>query len=539
MSARLTTDGSLWTGNYTVTADENSPSVNPVNAIFTGALWMGGVDQTGDLFVRANGYSTGQGNTSYLAGPLIDGETTPENCTRWDRFFSVNIEDVRTMRAAYQDALTDGTLPLSIDQIPASLRSWPGMGNPLFEEANGFPLHTAPDGLAPFWDENLDAIYDPTNGDYPLFCGDEAIWVVFNTGSASLAANPGEAPFQIEVMAYATNTDDADLQRTTFYDYKVKYYGEENLNDFYFGHFVDSDLGCSGNDRADSSPENSLFYVYNDQASEGDCPTGEASYGESSPVNVFQVLGTRVPLINGEDNSGIQQYNTLYNVSVGAPNPGTTDPLSAQEVYNTLKGFWRDGSPIRRGGDGYTSSGAVTKFAFDGGDINGTSWRSCNAEVPAGDIRSVYSKGPYTLAPGANTTFTLAVTTLFNVDYADGNCPNREAILNRAAAIKTIYEEGCPREFSTALTPEPASAIQLDVFPNPVQNKLNFHLPAGERTVRIDLFGPTGKKIVSTNSNEQRFTIDVMEYNLVPGPYFYRLYTASNRLVTGKVIVTP
>lgn len=540
--ARLTTNGSLWNGTYAVTNEEDSPGVNPVNAISTGAFWMGGRDPGGGLFVRSPLYSSGPGNYGYHPGPLINGQTGPDTCARWDRFFVVTREEERRHHDLYWEAI-DGdtiTLPLPLDSIPASFLSWPGAGNPYFEAQNGFPLHDTPNGLAPFYDQNLDGIYDPANGDYPYFCGEQGIWSVFNTSNEIGDGTIGSHKFQIDVMASAPGNADADLQRTTYYTYTVRSFAEEDFVDAYVGHFIDSDLGCAENDRTGSIPQSQLFYVYNDENTESDCPGGEAGYGESNPVNVFQVVGANFPSDFEPEIFGIQRHITFYSGDNNDGFPaGTHEPATPEEAYNYLQGRWRDGSPLQRGGNGYDqNTQEETLFSFDGVEANGTPWRSCSSDVPATDVRSVYSMGPFRLQPGGALRFTLAVTTMFDVDYTEGNCPDTTAIKERAQAISYYFEqESCPPDPIMVSTPEPATASGLEVFPNPVSNLLTFRLPENERVERLEMMDISGRVIVAAAPGDHVFTLDVAQQGLVPGPYFYRLYTASERLITGKVVV--
>lgn len=540
--ARLTTNGSLWNGTYVVTDGEDSLNVNPVNAIRTGALWIGGTDPGGELFVRAPLDATGPGNYGYHPGPLIDGQTGADTCAHWDRFFVATREEVRRHHDLYWEAIDGDTndLPLSLDSIHPSFLGWPGAGNPYFEDQNGFPLHDTPNGLAPFYDQNLDGIYDPTNGDYPYFCGEQGIWSVFNTENEFGENTAGRLPLQIDVMASSPGNADADLQRTTYYTYTVRSFGLEDLLGAYIGHFIDSDLGCADNDRTGSIPESRLFYVYNDEATEGDCPGGEAGYGESNPVNLFQVVGPRFPVdFEGQSLYGVQNHQTFYSEADGNFPAGTHAPTTAQEAYNYLQGRWRDGSSLIRGGNGYDQGGQEeTRFSFDGVETDGAPWLSRTAGVPATDVSSVYGIGPFELRPGGVIRFTLAVTTLFNVDFTGENSPDREAIRERAAAVRFHFEfDNCPPDPVMVSTPELAAAIELEVFPNPASDLLTFRLPDNERAERLELLDLSGRVIVSAAPNASDFTLDVKEYGLASGPYFYRLYTASERLITGKVIV--
>lgn len=74
-------------------------------------------------------------------------------------------------------------------QVPANIANWPGNG----EVAFGYDAN-----LAPYHDVNNNGIYDPAQGDYPKFLGDEALWMVYNDRGNAAVAN--KTPFGIEVQ---------------------------------------------------------------------------------------------------------------------------------------------------------------------------------------------------------------------------------------------------------------------------------------------------------------------------------------------------
>lgn len=534
--ARLTTGGDLWwdgqSARYEVTADADSPNVNPVSAIYAGGLWIGGVDPGGGLKVAAQEYGRGGGLFDYFPGPLTEDGLAVGECEAWDKFFVITREEINEYLANFDPADPDAY------QLPNNIAGWPGTGNPLFEGVHSFALPPAPHPLAPFWDEDQDGVYDPRKGDYPLFCGDEAIWCVFNdAGNVHRnSGTPAQVQAEVQLMAYAYADDDVDLHRTTFYDYKIYNRSLENIMDFYAGNWIDSDLGCFTDDLIGSDPEHNLFYIYNQNGVDRDpCIQGLPSYGTTAPVNIFQVVNTNLDDEPGTEDPLLNSVINIYNAGIGSPPPGITDPSSAQQYYNFLTGRWRDGLPITRGGIGYDSAGDITRFVFDGGPLPDGTWRHCADNQAANDIRQVYSTGPYNLSPGQSAEFTLAITTIFGVDYPDGSCPDTDVIIAAAEKIKSIYDSNCTTSALTStdqpLRPE---AIGLVTFPNPTTGAITFQLPEAHRIDRIEVVDITGRvqRSLRGGSSSHTFSLD-----LPAGTYLYRLTTFAGDVVAGRVVV--
>jgi hypothetical protein len=533
--ARLTTGGDLWwdgqDGGYEVTADAGSPNVNPVSAIFAGALWLGVKEPGGDIRFAGQEYDRSLNRFDYQPGPLNENGEPIGDCQTWDRFFTIDREDIQTYLSTFDPDNPDPTL------IPNQIAGWPATENPLFESIHGFPLPETVLGMAPFWDEDLDGIYDPMKGDYPLFCGDQAIWCVFNDARVHRATQTASPlPAEIQMMAYAYADDDIDLHRTTFYDYKIINRGAEDWSEFYAGHWVDSDLGCFNNDLIGSDPEHNLFYVFNQNGVDQEpCIGGVPSYGETAPVNIFQVVNTSLDQEPGTEDPLMHSFSTIYNSAVGSPIAATTDPSNAQQYYNYLTGSWRDGTPITRGGLGYDTDGDITLFAFDGVEVNGDSWKQCNEINTFVDIRQVYSSGPYHLRPGQFAEFTLAITTIFDVDYPDDICPSTDVIIAAAEKIKRIYDRNCTTSALTGtyqpLSPE---AIGLVTFPNPTSGEITFRLPEEQRIDQIEILDITGRVLNSLRPGGSAHT---MNMGLPAGTYVYRLTTEGGVIVVGRVVV--
>ncbi|MEL7161395.1 MAG: hypothetical protein AAFN92_11625, partial [Bacteroidota bacterium] len=429
--ARLTTGGDVWwdgtNGRYVV--PKPPPGVPEISSIFAGAVWLGGRDPGGGLKVAAQDYGRSGGNFDFYPGPLTDeGTVSQDTCARWDRFFKVSGESIRQLRADYQEALENNTLPLDVSDIPSDILGWPATGNPYFFDINGFELPNTTQGLAGYWDEDVDGIYDPTLGDYPIIeirgCGETpqfpeemTFWIYNDAGNTHRQSNtPLQIQMEVQVQAFAYTTSD-DINNMTFQRYKLINRAQEDILDTYFAMWVDPDLGCFTDDYVGSDTSRSLAYVYNEDELDGeagcDCSGGVNTYCDEIPIlGVDYFRGPRAPIFctdeNGEEflcgerELGMSSFIYMNNGGVGTPPPPTTDPSTAEEYYFYLQGRWRDGSPLLNDGTGYDVDGAdSTRYAFSNAPNDPDGWSMVTAALPFGDRRTLQASGPFTLQPGA------------------------------------------------------------------------------------------------------------------------------------------
>jgi hypothetical protein len=442
--ARLTTGGDVWwdgdNGRYIV--PKPPPGVSEVSSIFAGAVWLGGRDPGGGLKVAAQDYGRSSGAFDYYPGPLTpQGTVQRDTCERWDRFFTVNGQSIRDFLTTYNAALEADALPLDPEDIPQDMLGWPSVGNPYFFEINGFELPDPSEGggLAGFWDEDLDGLYDPTNGDYPIIeirgCGETPqfpeqmmFWIYNDAGNTHRQSNtPLQIQMEIQVQAFAYTTAD-DINNMTFQRYKLINRAQEDILDTYFAMWVDPDLGCYTDDYIGSDTTRSLAYVYNEDELDGangcTCDGGVETYCDEIPIlGVDYFRGPRAPVFDidgnqiGETELGMSSFIYFNNASVGGPPPATTDPSTAEEYYNYLQGRWRDGSILQSTGDGYDEGGSPsTRYAFPTAP-NTNGWNMVTEDLPNGDRRTIQASGPFTLQPGAVNELIIGVVWVPNQTY--------------------------------------------------------------------------------------------------------------------------
>ncbi|MBK9638175.1 MAG: hypothetical protein IPO63_10300 [Bacteroidetes bacterium] len=421
--ARVLVGGDLWWDPIGQTPYYEVPIGSNKNSIYSGALWIGGYDQSNQLFVAAQTYRQAGGN-DFWGGPISKDVNTgavgiaDPRCIEFDRFWSIKREDV-------ENFIADGTTTTDIE-------TWPGNGN----VANGeLP------NLAPYFDANNDGTYNYEDGDYPFFkldgdyptdpntgetiCndylfGDESIWWVFNdVGGLKTETNSNPIGLEIRAQAFAFSTSN-DINFMTFYKYQIINRSSNTLDSTYFGVWCDPDLGNASDDYVGCDVGLGLGYCYNGDPDDD----GGGGYGLNPPavgIDFFQ--GPLADTADGIDNNRDGQLDepgeqitmsrfVYYTNTNGAANG---NPDVSDDYYQYLSGSWLDGQTVTYGGDGRgAGTGATTtpcEFMFPGTtDPNfATPWTMVTASLLPTDMRWLQSAGIFTLQPGAVNYITTGV----------------------------------------------------------------------------------------------------------------------------------
>ncbi len=392
--------GDFWwdlVGNprYEVPKYPRDQAASARHSSFAGSLWIGGVDESGQLRVAAQTYR--QNGNDFWPGPLTANGATIDDvtCTSWDKHFLVTKVEILAFRAAYLQSVTNGT-PLNVDDYPA-VKNWPAFG----EDADGNRL-----SMAPFVDVDGDPFnYSPGGGDYPDIapCSgggfpDQAIWWVINDKGDVHTETGGEAiGLEIQMLAFAFATTD-QINDMTFYKYKVINKSTLKLNDTYMGQWVDSDVGNYSDDYVGCDTTRGLGFAFNGDANDETA----AGYGLNPPslgLDFFQG-----PF--GDDGQRMDMKHFVYYENDFSLRG---NPEVATHYYGYLRGYWKDGSRmVDNGRNGYpgTAPGPDTDFMYPGdpgwcgGGGNG-GWTEISANNTPFDRRFMQSAGPFTLQPGA------------------------------------------------------------------------------------------------------------------------------------------
>lgn len=418
------------------------------HSMFAGALWLGGLDNGGNLKSAAMTYR--QGGNDFWPGPLkvADASTDAAICNAYDKHWKITRQEVEEFYL--------GAGPTDV------ISEWPGNG----VDDGVFPGFDSE--IAPFVDGNGNGVYEPElrddNGfatEYPAYditgdlgCdarlfGDETLWWVFND-NGNIHTETGGFPLGMEIraQAFAFATNNA-LNNMTFYNYELINRSTFSVNETYFGVWTDPDLGNYTDDFAGCDVARGLGYVYNgDEDDEtifgygANPPAVGVDFFEGPFMDANGIDDPDDPCVDARsaaglgfgdsiiDNERLGMQRFIYYTSTG-PNYAN-DPDNGQHIYNYLRGIWKDGTNMvyqGTSGNGY-GTGQAYSYMFPGDSdprglgymITGVSqtclpedqplpnWTiDANGSVPPSDFRILQSAGPFTLAPGAFNKITFGV----------------------------------------------------------------------------------------------------------------------------------
>ena len=270
--ARINTGGDMW---WDLPGGVGSkyyiPKGGAATSMFSGSLWVGGLDINNQLKLAAQRYR--QVGIDYWTGPLtIDGTAAIDNavCAQYDQFFKITRAEVDEF-LGHCDPISGAYISSDDYQIPPSILNWPAHG----DVAAGQSYY-----LAPFYDVLGDGEYDPLSGDYPYYdipnelChtdvkameeeidgtiqgsiladqvikGDQTLWWVFNDKGNIHTETTGSAiGLEIRAQAFAFATNDV-INNMTFYSYEIINRSTFELTQTYFSPWVDTDLGYAWDD---------------------------------------------------------------------------------------------------------------------------------------------------------------------------------------------------------------------------------------------------------------------------------------------------
>jgi len=458
--ARLMTGGDMWwnlsEARYVV------PNVLPpqpeVNSIFAGAVWVGGIDEEGNLKVAAQSYRSSQ-NNDWWPGPLRpeDGTTSAERCRDWDRFFKVTREDIDEHKRNIEIFIEQQGENIPPDLIPDNIKYWPALGNPFFNERYDFELPFNDQGLGNYFDYEGNFVYDPSQGDYPRIdirgCEpgfdtrdpDEMFfWIYNDAGGTKTRTNTDPVRMEVQVQAFAYSTQD-EINNMTFYRHKLINRSRVVIDSMFFAMWIDPDLGCPFDDYIGSDTALDLMYVYNEDAIDGSVPNSCECPSGSGPIPTYcrniPALGAdyfRGPLDEFGEEIGLSSF-VYYNNPGGFDGPSAmTDPQSGPEFYNYLTGSWRDGRPFTAGGSGYRGTGGTPiKYAFPDPPDDEMGWSMCTAGLQQADRRTLQASGPFRLIPGAINELIIGVVWVPDIPHP---CPDLTRLFNADRTAQALFD---------------------------------------------------------------------------------------------------
>lgn len=493
--------------------------------IWSGAasIWIGGVDIGGQLKLAGQTYH--QSGVDYYSGPLstADASTTSTAVAQYNRVWKINKSDID----AFQINFANGNVQNGSYIIPNSILNWPGNGD-ISQNQDAL--------LAPFVDVDGDLVYTPTAGDYPLIKGDQAIFTVFNDAYQLHATGGKNIGLEIRLLAYAygpcsITTSNPFLNYTTFYDYQIINRSSFALLNTRAGLFNDSDIGNYANDYVGCDVADHYVYTYNASLT----PSNEPAVGIvqlQGPIDTANGIDDDADGITDEPGEQMSMTGFSYfNNSLPGVPVAQTDPNNANEYYQYMNGFWKDGSPLTCGGNGYGGSTA-TPFAYSNntytnGACGNTSWTETGT---GSDKKFIMSSGSYILQPGAVDHFEYAYITAF-----DSITNNPLAKLDAAVQnLHSIYNSTLNQCLTTGIKKQDVNSANLNISPNPTNGVLTISLNKPTTQVTIEVIDALGKVLMSENHKEFK-TTTIHVSDLSSGIYFLKIISGENT-ITKKFI---
>lgn len=556
IACRTTATGDLFnpfeeTGVITFEA----PAGEGVNSIYAANLWIAGLSSDQQLHLAAETYQLdGQ---DWFTGPLQSngtGNTDPVTEDAFNRVWHANAADVNTHRL-YFNALSNNTAEIEFPNgysIPEWIMEWPGT----YDVDLGFPPY-----LAPFADFNANGYYDAEGGDYPIFCGDQCLFFIFNDGAHNhLSSNGQRMAVEVQAMLYSFD-DPADpmLNNTVFMKYKITHRGSITFHDTYVGMWVDFDLGNNTDDFVGTNVKRSAILAYNGDDND-EANSGSTGYGATPPMQAFQILAGPRMDDDGMDNELPDQSFSLETHSYGDYGYGFGDgivdnerlglssslyytntnngfdgsPSTAMNYYNYLRHLKLDGSLILSPGteipeDYYFPGASDPLYLGTNGEVV-SPWDEASAGNVPGDRRMLAVCGPFTMEPQEVNTLDGAFVF---ADDAKGGMSLENIMDERLRQSKLYFDE----HLVTCQTPDMIAsvdnveAVRFSLYPNPTSSIATI---TSQEVGQWMLFDQMGKKIDQSSAPRKTHEIDVRE--LTTGIYTIRFMTSTGSS-TQKIVV--
>lgn len=302
----------------------------------------------------------------------------------------------------------------------------------------------------------------------PALLGDAMLWSVYNDANPSAHGNDtgSTEPLGLEVQqsTFAFNRAGV-LANVIFLRFKLLNKGGNQLDSAYVSLWSDPDLGGFTDDLVGCDTTLSLGYCYN-------ATNADQQYGSNPPAVGFSLLkGPSVLVSPGvTDTLGPTAFARYIN---------GTDPVSAAETYNRMRGLEPGGSPVHEFDDLLQP---ITTFELTGDPVTGSGWLDSNPS----DRRLFLTSGPFTMAPGESQETVWAIS----IGQGADRLSSVSDLRNVVATIRSAYAAGLiiPPEVPTAIS---ATLVESVVQPDRV--RLVWLVPnAGGMTASVSRRGQHG-----------------------------------------------
>jgi hypothetical protein len=314
--------------------------------------------------------------------------------------------------------------------------------------------------LAPFNDVNKNGTYDPVNGDFPRFKGDEAVYFIFNDAYGDHGESQGrKLGIEVHGMAYGFRCDeDSAFHNTLFLKYDVINRSDTTYHSVYIGNYTHFAIGKPDDYLACDTLLNAL-YAYNQDDDDDSSSIYYPNYGEHPPAQAVVLLNRPM------DHFMYSLYEFPF-----ADTMFYWPPWLPDQYYNYMKSVWQDDTHLTYGGDGHLGPVQVD-HALTGDAVSGSGWLESQTGLDQ-VLYGIASSGPCNFFPG--DTLALELAYVFARDYEGDHLSSVSLLKERIGRIRWFYENDstpCGTAWTYAEEYDrPGRYVKL--FPNPASNSL-------------------------------------------------------------------
>jgi hypothetical protein len=516
--------------------------------ICAGSLWIGGIDNSGELRTAAQTYN--QSGNDYRPG-IINAIGGADTSAMWTTIYSISRETILAFRA---DFAREGRTVL---ERFSTIRDWPGSYTVTGELRQ----------FAPYIDLNSNQRYEPELGEYPAIRGDHMFWwVVRNNGD--IGTESGSKPMDIEAhhLAYVFLTDtlkgSPDLTRNIFYHTTIVNRSEQNYKNCFAGIWTDYVVGELSNKFVGCDTVRHFNYAYN---------------SFKTPDSLFK--GFNVPvvgmkLLRGLPADGPDDIDNNHDGQTDEPNEplglsrhsfylndfsAQGNPADKDDFYGYLRGQWKDGSSfvddrLVGNGNGYAETSEPktmmpSRFLFYDYPFTpipkhvgyppadpSQPWSMLHYKIERNDQRALSSMGPFSLAPKEVKSFEFCYT-WSSTDAADTSQSRATALaqlFEQQHAIDSLFKAG---GIISSRSRRAAQAAPLLIYPNPVRDQLDIQLRTGQPAIQsLTILNAVGQTVweASSNNPTQFWQIDT---SILPAGIYVVRWTDKDGLQAAEKIV--
>lgn len=284
-------------------------------------VWMSATDANGVIRVAAHNVIGDK--HEFWPGPLQLNNAMAADTLSWNKVWLLSRQEVDYHKAHYKD---------NNYMVAAVISQWPGNGPAGFARI-----------LAPFVDNDLnDQMYQPADGDYPYFSGENFLYSIANDRASSHRLSKA-LPLGVELHTSVLGFSDADpeLSKCVLVRYSVFNRSANDYKNFRLSAVVNFSIGALQNEYLGTDVANKILFAIND--------TSEATFSG-------KLVSTGCMALNHQLSSTMYFENT--------PDPVNGIPVLDSHYLRLMSGYWKNNKQLVYGGNGVDASGATARFVY-------------------------------------------------------------------------------------------------------------------------------------------------------------------------------